>query len=378
MRILHIAKIIQIAGAEQHLLNLLPGLRTAGIDARMLVLEKSGTPAVERFVEQLRQSGVPTDVIPAPPSQSLLNQAVPSLLSQMRAVIAEQKPDIVHTHLIHGDIYGTLAARLAGVSHRVSSRHNLDPFRRRRKWQIVSWLMWHSYSGGIAISDAVRDFVVNVEHAPPHKIQTINYGISPPRTIDPEQRAEVRRMWGIGADVPVVGSVSRLIKQKGLQYGIEAFARVRQHIPNTHYVIAGDGELRITLEDQASELGLSDFIHFLGWQDDVHRVFSAIDVLLSPSLWEGFGVVFLEAMGHRLPIITTDVPPMTEVIVNRTTGYTVEPANSEALIEPLRTLLTDSDLRRRMGEAGRLRLESVFAVDTMVRQTVEFYERILR
>src|SRR5688572_25553219 len=116
MRVLHIAKIIQIAGAEQHLLNLLPGLRAAGIDVRMLMLEKSGTPAVERFVTQLRQNGVPTDVIPAPPAQSLINWGVPPLLSQMRAVIAEQKPDIVHTHLIHGDIYGTLAARLAGVS----------------------------------------------------------------------------------------------------------------------------------------------------------------------------------------------------------------------------------------------------------------------
>lgn len=375
MRVIHIAKIIQIAGAERHLLTLLPALRAAGIDAQMIVLEKSST-ATRSFIDQLEQAGVPTTVLPAPPAQNLVNGAVPSLLRQMRQILRTNPPDIVHTHLIHGDIYGLAAAKLAGVRHNVSSRHNLDPFRRRRKWQIITWGLWRLFSGGIAISDAVRDFVIDVEHAPPAKISTIKYGILP--STHAEDRSVVRREWGIDAHAPVIGSVSRLIKQKGLTHALDAFAQICRDFPDAHYVIAGDGELRPVLEDHARQLGLADSVHFLGWQDNPHRVFAAIDVLLTPSLWEGFGVVFLEAMAHSLPIVSTNVPPMPEIILDGITGYTVAPGSADALIEPLRRLLTDADLRRQMGEAGRTRLLTEFSVDTMTRQTIEFYERILR
>jgi glycosyltransferase involved in cell wall biosynthesis len=373
IRVVHIAKIIQIAGAERHLLTLLPALRAAGVDARMIAFEKGESAA--QFIQQLRDDGVPFETLLTPTGERLINRDLPAFLHRLRALLREHQPDIVHTHLIHGDIYGTVAARAAGVRHIVSSRHNLDPFRRQRKWQAVTSVLWRANSGGIAMSDAVRDFMVQVEHAPLHKISTIKHGIIPPEPLNGDKRAAVRRAWGIDADAPVVGSVSRLIKQKGLTHAVEAFAQVRH--PNAHYVIAGDGELRASLQQQAVDRGLGDSIHFLGWQDDVHRVLGALDVLLAPSLWEGFGVVFLEAMGHALPILTTHVPPIPEVVLDGVTGCTVEPASSAALVEPLRRLLLDSDLRQTMGTAGRLRLENVFSVNKMVEQTVAFYERLL-
>lgn len=376
VKILHVAKVIQIAGAEQHLL---PGLKAAGVDVRMLVMEKASHPAT-LFVQQFMQAGIPVDVIAAPPSASLLNSSVPSFIWQVQQYIRSQKVDIVHTHLIHADVYGSLAAHMAGVHHIISSRHNLDPFRKQPKWQLFTRILWKFNRKGIAISDAVREFVETVEHAPPGKVQTIYYGIKPWRDgqIDLSERLSARREWGISIDTPLVGSVSRLVKQKGLTYGLQAFAKVRQQVPDAHYIIAGDGELRPALEKEAKDVGLSECVHFLGWQNDIHRVLNGIDILLTPSLWEGLGMIFLEEMGHCIPIVTTRVGPMPEVVIDGVTGYLSESGSSDALAEPLARLLSDAALRERLGKAGRQRLETVFSVEQMVNKTVNLYNEAFR
>lgn len=89
-------------------------------------------------------------------------------------------------------------------------------------------------------------------------------------------------------------------------------------------------------------------------------------------------MVFLEAMGHRLPIVATHIAPINEIVLDGLTGYTVPAGDTAALLEPLCQLLSDGDLRWWLGEAGHTRLMDEFSVDKMVRQTVEFYEHILR
>lgn len=372
--VLHIAKIAQIAGAEQHLLALLPGLRASGLNVQMLVLENPAKPADE-FVERLAAAQVPVTRMPYPLWGSLLSAQSPRFLWDLRAVIRAQAPDIVHTHLIHSDLYGTLAAKLAGVSHIVSTRHNLDPFRQRRQWQIVTALLWRQASGGIAVSNAVRDFVLRYEHAAPEKIHTIYYGIAPhvPAPESPS-RAQMRIAWGVPLEVPLVGSLARLVRQKGLHHALEAFAQVRQQVPDAHYVVAGEGERRADLETLAHQLGIDSAVHFLGWQRDAHAVLNALDVLLLPSLWEGLPVSFLEAMSHGLPIVSTSIGPVQEAVVDGETGFLVQPGDSAALVQPLRQLLQNAELRQHMGEAGKQRVKAMFSQDKMVQLTAEFYQ----
>ncbi len=376
MRVFHVAKISQIAGAEKHLLFLLPALMVAGMDVHMIVLENPDKPA-DSFVTALQAENVPVErlAFPITADSGLFTAATPQLIRQLTRMIKAHQPDIVHTHLIHSDLYGTIAARLAGVKTILSSRHNLDPFRKRRKWQIVNRVLWQARSGGIAISDAVRQFTLTYEHANPDAVRTIYYGYPADQAIpsNDQTRISTRRDWGIPLDAPVIGSVSRLVKQKGLQYSLEAFAQVRQLCPAC-YVIAGEGDQRPALEKQAQALGISDSVRFLGWCENPHQVFNAIDVLLTPSLWEGLGVVFLEAMAHSLPIITTNTGPMPEVVIDGGTGYLVPPADANALVTPIITLINDPALRRQMGSAARERVETQFSVERMVQMTTAFYQ----
>jgi glycosyltransferase involved in cell wall biosynthesis len=166
------------------------------------------------------------------------------------------------------------------------------------------------------------------------------------------------------------------MEAKGYPYGIQAFAELLQHVPNAHYIIAGDGELRTSLEAQAHQLGLDNVVHFLGWRADTEQIFSGLDVFLFPSLWEGLPMALLEAMGYRLPVVTTFAGPMPEVVVQGETGFLVPPANAAALVEPLKTLLTNRDLARQMGEAGRKRLEQKFSLETMITQTASLYNEL--
>jgi glycosyltransferase involved in cell wall biosynthesis len=372
MKVTHVSAAKGIAGSEGHLLKLLPGLKAAGVDVDMVVLGRADKSV--GFVERMKALNVPVTRLP------MARHLSPKIFTQLVRHFQNIHPDIVHTHLIHADIYGTAAARTARVAHVITSRHNIDHFRKLIPLRAASYVMWRLVDGGITISDAVKEFAYRVEPSSRGKLRTIHYGFQPmPDNPDgARRRTELRNEWGVRPDGLVIGSISRLIEQKGLRYALEAFTRVREQIPAAHYVIAGDGSLRQELTEHANRLSLNESIRFLGWQDRADELYDAFDVFLMPSLWEGFGLTLLEAMAHRLPIITTNVTAMPEIVIDGETGYLVKPADSEALVEPLIRLLRDHALKDRMGQAGRARLESSFTVEKMVSKTVEFYGAMMQ
>ena len=211
--------------------------------------------------------------------------------------------------------------------------------------------------------------------SPEGRIEVIQYGI-PDLTNVPETN-KLRDALRISPNTPIVCSVGRLTKQKGLQYGIDAFAKVLDVVPDAHYVIAGDGELKVELQQQVRRLGLTDRIHLVGWQDDMSAVYSESDVILMPSLWEGLGLVLLEAMRQRLPIVATAVNAIPEVVVDSETGYLVPVKSTEALIPPLIKLLKSSEERQKMGQAGYERWQQQFQVERMIASTANLYHNLL-
>jgi len=292
--------------------------------------------------------------------------------------LRDARPDLVHTHLIHADLYGIPAARWAGVRGVVSSRHNDDRFRRWLPVRVLSRWLWRQADAGIAISEAIRRFAIAYEGVSPQKIHTIHYGLDPASVhAPPDARTRLRQELGLPADAPLVGSVCRLIEQKGLDNALDGFAQVAAEFPAAHYAIAGDGPLRGALEAQAARLGVADRVHFLGWRADAPAIFAALDVLLAPSRWEGFGLVFLEAMALGVPVISTRVSAIPEVIADGETGWLVPPDDPAAIAGALRAALADPGERCRRGEAGRARLESQFTVDAMVERTLAVYRGVV-
>ncbi len=371
MRVVHIVKVTGIAGAERHLLMLLTGLRTRDIDARIIVLVEPDKP-VDDFIEALQERDIPAQRL------VIHHDLDVTLYWRLYRALRELKPDIVHTHLWHADFFGIMAARFALFNRIISSRHNDDAFRHQAVIRFANRILWWLTSAGIAISDAIRQFSIDVEKVPPEKIHTVRYGMEyDPSTVDRQVASQtIHQELNLPVDAPLVGMVCRLTEQKGIQYGLRAFARIVPDFPQAQFLIAGDGPLRDELQTEVQALDITEQVHFLGWRNDIPTLMGAFDVFLMPSLWEGFGLVMLEAMAQQTPIIGSAVSAIPEVIADGETGFLVPPRDVEALAGALYLLLHDRVLARYMGLLGQDRLETHFSMSRMVEETIAIYEAV--
>lgn len=366
MKIVHIAKMTGVAGTENHLLTLLPGLHERGLDVRLIVLAEPERP-MDGYAQQMSALGVPTETMP------IHRDVEYGLVGRLAARLRAERPDAVHTHLIHADWHGVVAARRAGVRRIFWSGHNDDPFRRRLPIRLIQAYLWRRITAGIAISEAVRQFMIRVELAPPRKVHTVHYGLDPARILPAQDEHTFLRALGIPDNALVVGSVCRLIEQKGLTYALDAFARLCGQYPDAHYVIIGDGPLRQELESRIEALGLGGRAHLAGWRSDAAGLMRAFDVFLMPSVWEGFGLVVLEAMAAQLPVIASSVSALPEIVVDGETGILTPPGDVPALTAALGRMLADGAKREGMGSAGLVRLEGNFSVQRMIDATQTVY-----
>jgi glycosyltransferase involved in cell wall biosynthesis len=222
--------------------------------------------------------------------------------------------------------------------------------------------------------------VVEVEGAPRSKIHTIHYGLEiPVKVIDRRiARPLLRQELGLAPDAVLIGTVGRLIAQKGVVYALRGFARIAAQYPQAHLIVAGEGGLRAALEAETQALGVDEHVHFLGWRDDVPHLMAGIDVFLMPSLWEGFGLVLLEAMAQSVPVIGSAVSAIPEIVVDGETGRLVPPRDPAAIASALEALLEDEALRRHMGMMGLDRLETRFNADRMASATLVLYAQLKR
>jgi glycosyltransferase involved in cell wall biosynthesis len=362
MRVLHSTKVQGIGGAERHLLVLLPALRKHGIDARFLSLD--GGLDADRFHAALEEREVPFDRV------SCRRDASPRLALDVARATRRTSPDLIHTHMVHADVYGSIAAH---TLHRpfVSTRHNDDrylqgPFRH------VDRAFMHGAARIVAISDAVRRFHERAG-LPAEKLTTIHYGLDEL----PAASSEIPPGEVVPADAPLVLAVGRLIEQKDHATLLRAFAEVREQHRDAHLAILGWGRLEAALGAQVRELGLEGSAHLLG-RVEPRDWLTRADVFAHTPRWEGFGLVLLEAMLAGLPVVATRVSAVPEIVLDGETGTLVAPGDNAAVADRLSQLLADPALRTRLGTAGQARARTEFSVEQMTKRTIAVYERAVR
>lgn len=370
MRVVHLSKVKGIAGSERHLLTLLPGLAGRGVDVSMWVLAEPDGSA-DSFCEAMQARGMPVETFPIRGHLDL------SLPGRLAAALRAARPDIVHTHLVHADLYGLPAAGRADVPHAISSRHNDNPFRRRAGLKALNRRVMRRADRVIAISGALAGFVREVEGIEAGKVVTVRYGLEPPAQDLESGRQAARAAWGIEDAAPVVGFFGRLIEQKGVDTLLEAWAQVSRQYPAARLVIVGDGKERPALEARAAALGLSG-VRFAGWAPDAACLMPGCDIIAMPSRWEGFGLVALEAMAAARPLVTSRVSALPEIVVDLKTGLLVPPDDPPALAEAISGLLADPAWAGAMGQAGRARLAEAFSPERMIAETLAVYEDVMR
>ncbi len=346
-------------GGQEHLIiRLCVALQRIGIRSPIVVLGDGA------LVDEARRRGIETVVLAK--RDGLDPLVVPSLWRLVR----RQRLDVLHTHNMAPLIYGTIAARLAGIPT-INTRHGRAPLTAPRA-------IWHLTQRVVAVSDDARTELLRHNRIDARKVGVIvngiEVGVYAPR---PDRRAAVRRELGIAEDAPVVGTIGRLSPEKDQATLLRAMQRLLVQIPGARLVIAGGGSLESDLRAQAATLGISSQTRFLGFRHDVQDVIHAFDVFALPSLMEGVSLTLLEAMAANLPVVTTAVGGNPEVVVQDETGCLIEPGNHVALADALSGLLRDRPRARALGAGGRRRAEAVFSLDTMVGAYVDLYRELL-
>ncbi len=372
IKIFHVTKMKGISGSENHLFRLLSELDKNRFDVHFCILaEACHVSLLQEYARRLEKAEVTVSIL-------VMHKYVDlSLLRTLRNYIIQEKFHIIHTHLIHADLYGTLAAKLARVSTILCSRHNDDRFRRYRPLIWLNRFLAHWHTKIIVISNWIGTFLQEIEGIPSEKIICIHYGLEPEALVVNVDKHYVREEFQIPEQIPVIGTIGRLTAQKGHSYLLQAVRQVTGQFPNLCVLIIGDGELRSELENQARELGIEANVIFSGYRNDAVRLLSGFDFFVFPSLWEGFGLVLLEAMALRKAVVASEVSAIPESVIQGKTGLLVPPKNAEKLAGAMLTLLNDNVLCNSLGESGYKRLQEDFTVQKMVETTEMLYTNVL-
>lgn len=369
-KVLHVTKASGVSGSERHLLTLLPGLRERGVECSVAVLATEGSDA---FVDALQRVGVPAIPIAAGPDVS------PATVWRLRQEIHRVTPDIVHTHLIHADLHGQIAARLAGVPG-VSTVHSSEDFYRRQPYRSAAWIAGHLAKQTIAISQYVAQTVRESRVAPSDRVRVIHYGISTSLwVVDETGRTRARHELGLRPDDVAVGVASRLIPGKGHQLLVKAVAEALRGGARIRLLVAGDGPLRPDLEGLAAAEGVGAQVTFVGFVNSIGEFMAACDIIAfptQPEFGEGFGLAALEAMATGRAVVGTRVASVPEVVADGETGLLVEPGDVSGFAAALVQLSENRELCARLGEGGRRRAVERFSLDAMVAATLSVYDAV--
>jgi glycosyltransferase involved in cell wall biosynthesis len=349
VKVAHVHRMRGIGGSERHLLTLLPALADRGVDPVFVGLDDPAWDPSD-FYDALT---VPSVRIPAP------RDLDPLLLARL---VRDARADVVHTHLVHADLYGGLAAKLRTTTL-VSTKHNDDPFR-TGAFRFVERGLARLADRVITISDSLHRFTVERVGVPAAKVETIHYGLDEPP-----------RAWGtnppdaVPQDARILLAVSRLTRQKGIDVAVEALSFMPADVV---LVVLGEGAEREALETLARERAVESRVILPGRVPDVAAWLRRASVYVQPARWEGFGLGVLEAMVCSLPVVATNVSSLPELVADGETGLLVPPDNPAALARAVEQALADPAL----GPAGLERARREFSVQRMADRTVALYERL--
>jgi len=357
--VLHVQKVAGISGSEAHLLQLLPALVERGWPIRFLMLHEH-EPGAWEFARALEVGGVPVDGI------EMKTDVDPSTFLHVLSYLAQQRPTILHTHLVHADAYGQTAGTLAGIPIRLSTKHGFNEFREGRVFALGDRTIGALAHKQIAISRGLARYLSETEGFPEPDFEIVHYGIAAAE--DPVPYT---------GDVPHFLCIGRLIPIKGHVVLLRAFRKVLDERPDATLEIAGRGVLEHGLKDLSRELGLNGAVRFLGHVTPVQRAVEQSLAVVVPSLGEGFGMVALEAMERARPVIAASIGGLEDLVRDGETGLLVQPGDADSLAGAMLELAADPARAVAMGTEARRRAIERFPELRCTERTEEVYRHWL-
>ena len=303
-------------------------------------------------------------------------------IQTVKEVIKAGNFDIIHTHLIHGDLYGAIvkkwllpSMRLVSTKHGYEEWYNnaygFDPAYRKKNlyWRICRFSE-KQVNASFAISDGLRRFFVESGISSDTKLSRIHYGFD---MSDHKTQAPVGRVGN-----PQFVLAGRLVGFKGHRYALEAMKKLTVTYPKAHLWILGIGELEKELKNKVNELGLDKNVDFMGFKENVGAYMQASDVVMIPSIAEGFGVVYLEAIQSSKRIAAFNVPAGNEILDHRYHKLLAQPFDIDEMVENIEWMLSNEKDMEQLLVANRERLLQYFTIDRMVAEIKDFYQTVMR
>lgn len=353
MKVLHIITTLDRGGAENHLVQLVRGQIQAGCTVSVVFMKGTGelSPALRYLGALVSKAPFPTRV------------------KNLRA----RDFDVVHAHLPRAELYALIAT--FGSQNLIVSRHLAGPF-----WpgvpavlsRLASRLVETRSRSVICISKAVRDYMLSTGHCRnQEKLGIIYYGYEPRERGDRASRAtgSSRRL----NECLKLSCIARLVPQKDLPTLLMAIRELKVRGTDCHLTVAGSGPDLPALRALCQSLGIEGQVEFVGRISNPEEFIAQSDIFVLPSLYEGFGLVLLEAAAAEVPVIAARNTAMEEVIVDGVSGLLFTTSNHQDLADKIARLASEVSLQQTLRDGGLNRLSDVFSVEKMVSETLNVY-----
>jgi glycosyltransferase involved in cell wall biosynthesis len=352
---------LNVGGAERQLYYLIRGLDKAKYSIHVVTLWPGDT-----LRPQIEATGA--TVVPIHKKWKF----DVTVLFRLRRFLRELRPDIVQCQLYTANMWGRVAAVMARCENIIVSERNADELWKTRIHFAMERLLNGYATAYLGNSRRVCSYCEEKLGLPEGTYRLMHNGVDTTefRPLSSEAR--------IGHTGPVIGTVANLHVRKDLVTFLRMAARVLDQFPQATFRIVGSGPEKHSLLQLANRLGISSRVEFAGATSNVKDAYLTFDVFVLSSHNEGFANAIVEAMASGLPVIATDVGGAREAIEEGRTGYVVPTHNPEALVEHVARLLTDPDLRSKMGRAGRERAVHLFSLEALVRRYDSFYSGLIR
>lgn len=389
VKVVRVIARLNVGGPARHVVLLNAGLDAHGYDT---LLVYGSVAAGEASLEQLAESYAIRRIKVPELGPRISAMSDLRAFARLTALLFRETPDVVHTHTAKAGTLGRLAAGVFNLTRRPS-----------RRAVVIHTFHGHVFEGYFhpmvnaairtveralaALSDRIvtisprqrADIVERFRVTPAAKTVTVPLGLDLDRLLAlPAHAPNLRDALAIPPDACVVGFVGRLVPIKAVDVLVRAFASARQQQPRLHLLIVGDGPLRGELEALAASLGIAPQVHFIGWTDDLARVYATMDVCALSSINEGTPVALIEAMAAGRAVAATAVGGVADVLAEGEAGRLVPPGDEAALADALADLAADANERARLGQRGRARVAERFTPSRLVRDIDALYREALR
>lgn len=345
MRVLQVCSAEGVGGGEVHVADLALGLAERGVDVELAVRPASRLPELVERLAPGRSASFVWHRLPFRNAVDLVSVRGIARLVESREV------DVVHAHVARDYPVVALATRGKSRARLVLTRHHYLPIKGN-----VLYRKLLTRATILAVSESVRRTVLASLGLPPEQVVTAPNWVDLERAGATRDRTAARRALGVTRRV-AIALVGQLTPLKGQEELLEAAAVVASRRSDVELLVVGEDSepgapFRTKLERRAAELGVAEFVRFLGYRDDLPEVFAAVDAVAIPSWNEAFSLVAVEALAAGRPAIASDVGGLAEIVEHERTGLLVPPRDSAALASAFLRVAEDPALAARLGHAG--------------------------